>query len=206
MKRGPLPVYILCFSDASGKILDTTGIGILIPAQYGEKARVAAWSYPFGFLSCVDEKGAKCYNKTTCLETIGMLSGLMLAPDLLQGRSVVHVMDNIAACLSWDRGRSIDDLWATTIVRATAHVCAALDIDLHTRWQPRRSDHGTIAVDNLSHDRCEGLTEMELEAYLTEKQNGFPDPLLAWMRRPRVDLNLGIELVEWLKFNKSIEI
>ena len=83
MKRGPLPDYILCFSDASGKILDTPGIGILIPAQHGKKARVAAWSYPFGFLSCVDEKGAKCYNKTTCLENIGMLSGLMLAPELL---------------------------------------------------------------------------------------------------------------------------
>ena len=138
-------------------------------------------------------------SQTTCLEIIRMLSTVLLAPELLQGRSVVPSMDNIAACLAWDRCRSMDDLWATTIIRAIAHVCAALDIDLHTRWLPRRSDQCTIAVDNLSHDRCEGLNHLELEAYVTEKQVSFPDPLLAWMRKPRVDLNLGIELVIWLK-------
>ena len=197
----PRPDHILSYSDASGEFLDTPGIGILIPAQYGEKPRVAAWSFPIGFLDCIDEKGAKACNKTTCLEAVGMLSGILLAPDLLQGKSVIHIMDNQAACLAWDRARSLNDSWATTILRATAHVCAALRIDLFTRWQERRSDRCTIVVDNLSHDRCEELNKEELTAYLHEKQCGFPEPLLAWMRKPRVDVNLGIELVNWLKLN-----
>ena len=37
-----LPDYIETFSDASGEILDTPGIGMLIPAQFGEEAKVAA--------------------------------------------------------------------------------------------------------------------------------------------------------------------
>ena len=204
IKRCPLPDHILSFSDASGEFLDSPGIGIFIPAQYGEEPRAAAWSFPVGFLNCVDEKGCRVCNKTTCLEAVGMLSVILLAPDLLQGRSVIHVMDNYAACLAWNRGRSLIDLWATTIVRAVAHVCAALGIDLHTRWQARRSDRETIIVDNLSHDRCEGLNKEELEAYLDEKQDCFPEPLLTWMRNPRVDLNLGIELVRWLELKYSV--
>ena len=50
-KPEPQPDHIVTFSDASGEFLDTPGIGILIAAQYGEKARVAAWSYPMGFLN-----------------------------------------------------------------------------------------------------------------------------------------------------------
>ena len=141
----------------------------------------------------------KSQHKTTCLEAAGMLGTVLLAPDLLMGQSVVHRMDNIATCLAWPRGRSVADSWATTLVRATAHVCAVLHINLHTEWQLRRSDRLTEVVDNLSHDRCKGLSADELEAYLSEDQEGFPLPLLAWMNSPRIDYNLGPQLVDWLK-------
>ena len=85
------------------------------------------------------------------------------------------------------------------VIRATAHVCAFLNIDLHVEWQRRRSDRCSVAVDNLSHDRCEGLTPEEISQYLAEPMNGFPDPLLWWMKAPRVDYDLGIKLVEWCK-------
>ena len=130
------------------------------------------------FIDHMDENGKKCFNKTCCLEALGMLSVLLLAPDLLQGSTVVHVMDNIATCLAWDRGRSSLDAWTTTVVRACAHVCAALNINLHTEWRRRRSDRNTKVVDNLSHDRCEDMMSEELQAYLSETQDGFPEPLL----------------------------
>ena len=78
-------------------------------------------------------------------------------------------------------------------------MCAFLNINLHLEWQRRRSDRYTVVVDNLSHDRCEGLTQDEMARYLSEPMVGFPGPLLRWMNSPRVDYNLGIELVEWLK-------
>ena len=129
----------------------------------------------------------------------GLHCTVLLAPALLHGQSVVHCMDNIATCLAWPRGRSTADSWATTIVRATAHVCAALHINLHTEWQLRRTDRMTEVVDNLSHDRCQSLSGEELQAYLSEEQEGFPSPLLAWLNSPREDYNLGPLLVEWLR-------
>lgn len=107
-------------------------------------------------------------------------------------------MDNIATVLAWPRGRSTGDIWATTLIRATAHVCAALKVELFTEWQPRCSDRETVVVDNLSHDRCEGMTGQEVQCYLEEPMDGFPAPLLAWMRQPRVDYSLGPLLVAWL--------
>ena len=85
------------------------------------------------------------------------------------------------------------------IVRATVRVCAYLNVDLHLKWQRRRSDRYTRVVDNLSHDRCEELNQEELDQYLKEPLVGFPDPLLRWMRSPRIDYDLGIHLVNWLK-------
>ena len=195
----PPPAHFQTFSDASGDILDTPSVGILIPAQFGCKPRAVSWEFPRLFLNSVDELGRRGYHKTTCLEAVGMLGTVLLAPDLLLGQSVLHRMDNIATCLAWPRGRSVADSWATTLVRATAHVCAALHINLHTEWQLRRSDRRTEVVDNLSHDRCQGLSVEELEAYLSEGQDSFPSPLLAWMNSPRVDYNLGPQLVEWLR-------
>ena len=84
-------------------------------------------------------------------------------------------------------------------MRATAHVCAFLNIDLHVEWQRRRIDRYTRVVDNLSHDRCEEMTQEEVEQYLSEPLVGFPEPLLRWMMGPRIDYNLGIHLVGWLK-------
>ena len=179
--------------------MDSPSVGLLVPAQFGFQPRVASWEFPRQFLNSVDEKGCKALHKTTCLEAVGLLSVLLLAHDLLEGQTVVHIMDNSATCLAWPRGRSIRDAWATTLIRATAHVCAELCIELHTEWQARRSDRMTEVVDNLSHDRCQGLNASELAAYLKESQVGFPAPLLAWMYQPRIDWNLGPALVKWLK-------
>ena len=124
---------------------------------------------------------------------------MLLAPDLLGGQSVVHIVDNIASCLAWKKRRSTLDGWATTLVRATAHVCAYLSIDLHTKWQPRRSDRFTEAVDDLSHDCCRSLTQDELKCYISEDNVGFPQPLMKWMENPKEDMNLGIQIVNWLE-------
>ena len=95
---GPTLMHFTTYSDASGKILDSPGVGMLIPSQFGLLPRVAAWEFPTGFMNSVDERGKKCFCKTTCLETIGVISTLLLAPDLLRGNSVVHRVDNIATC------------------------------------------------------------------------------------------------------------
>ena len=196
---GPPPMHFRTFSDASGEFLDTPSVGILIPAQFGLGPRVASWEFPRGFLNMVDGVGKKCHRKTTTLEAIGMLSTILLAPDLLSGHSVVHVVDNIATCLAWNARRSTDDEWATVLVRAMGHVCAFLNIDLHTEWQIRRTDRYTEVVDNLSHDCCQGLNMEEIQSYISEPCEGFPEPLLIWMRSPWKDWSLGIRLVEWLK-------
>ena len=198
-KSAPPLSHFKSYSDASGDIMFNPGVGLLIPAQFGYGPRVASWEFPRGFLDSVDEEGHKAWCKTTTLETLGLLSTLLLAPDLLRGRSVLHVVDSVSTVLAWPRGRSVLDSWASTLIRATAHVCAMLEINLYMEWQPRRSDRCTKVVDNLSHDLCEDLLPVEVQAYLMETQLGFPSPLLKWLRNPRSDFNLGPKLIRWLE-------
>ena len=96
------------------------------------------------------------------------------------------------------------DRWASTLIRATGHVCAYLCIDLHTEWQARRSDRFTEAVDDLSHDRCQSLTREEIDCYISNSWVGFPDPLMKWMKSPREDADLGINLVDWLEKRQGV--
>ena len=112
---------------------------------------------------------------------------------------MVHVVDNIATCLAWKSRRSTEDAWATVLIRAIGHLCAFLNVDLHTEWQLRRTSRYTEVVDNLSHDCCQGLTKEELQSYVAENRVGFPEPLLIWMRKPWKDWSLGNRLVDWLK-------
>ena len=67
------------------------------------------------------------------------------------------------------------------MVRAAAHVCAYLNVRLYTEWRPRRTDRPTEVVDDLSYDLCGSLNNEELEAYVKEKQEGLPEPLLVWL-------------------------
>ena len=60
---GPPIMHFETYSDASGEILDTPSIGMLVPAQFGLKPRVASWEFPKGFLVSVDDKGSTCYRK-----------------------------------------------------------------------------------------------------------------------------------------------
>ena len=193
--------HLKSFSDASGQLNESPSVGILIPAQYGMSPKVASWELPRIGLIKADERGVKLYHKTTTLELVGMLGVLLLAPNIVRGRNVVHVMDNLASTLAWERGRSISDPWATVIVRAIAHICAELDITLFAEWRPRRSSRETVAVDDLSHDCCESLTAEELKSYIEEPMLTFPDPLLAWLKEPRRDHDLGPSLVAWLRKN-----
>lgn len=48
LATNPPPMHYSTYSDASGEILDTPSIGILIPAQFGHEPRVASWEF-FGF-------------------------------------------------------------------------------------------------------------------------------------------------------------
>ena len=109
------------------------------------------------------------------------------------------MIDNVATVLAWERGRSKQDEWATIIVRATAHVCAELNVKLFVEWQRRCSSRETIAADSLSHDRTDSLLLEETDSYLTETMNGFPEPRWKWMEDPKGNIDLGPKLVMWLR-------
>ena len=81
LKAGKLPIlrqrssppleHVVTYSDAAGEILDTPGVGLLIPAQLGHGPRAAAWEFPMRFLCTEDENGKKCFKKTCSLEALG---------------------------------------------------------------------------------------------------------------------------------------
>ena len=84
LKAGKLPIlrqrssppleHVVTYSDAAGEILDTPGVGLLIPAQLGHGPRAAAWEFPMRFLYTEDENGKKCFKKTCSLEALGKCS------------------------------------------------------------------------------------------------------------------------------------
>lgn len=69
--QSPPLEHIVTYSDAAGELLDTPGVGLLIPSQLGCTPRAAAWEFPMGFLNSEDENGKKCFKKTCSLEALG---------------------------------------------------------------------------------------------------------------------------------------
>ena len=185
------------YTDISGHILDSPSVGIYIPAQTIGKPLAASIAFPRKFLTGEDSLGKSVSCKTTALEALGILTALCLDPFRFAGREVRFWNDNVSTVIAYGKGYSRDP-WTTCLVRAARVVAAGIGASLFVSWEARRSSHGSVIADNLTHNILEGLSTQEVQDFLNLSTVSFPDPILEWMGSPGPDRSLGANIVIWI--------
>ena len=173
-------------TDISGHIIANPSMGIYIPAIRIEKPLVASLAFPRSFLTMSDDNDKKVFHKTTMLEGLAFSTVLCLDPlRFVEGEALFHI-DNIATCITLEKGHSTDP-WATTVARAGRVVAAGIGCSLFAVWERKRSSRESRIVDDLTHNLFTELSQDEVQALLDLGQVAFPTPILQWMARPSVD-------------------
>ena len=203
----PLPILmeldhdllaINVFPDASGCLLESPSLGILVKAHENFPPLVASLRFPHAFLINTDNQGKEVANKTTLLESLAFLATILLDPIRFAYRPVLFHIDNAAAVGALSRGRSKADSWATTVVKAARNVAGVLGSSLQATWIPRRSCPSSVKADDLSHGYTSNLSKIELIYLIEGAMIAFPPPIKEWMADPQEDKNLGRKCVLWM--------
>ena len=139
----PDPAPPLCatniYPDASGHIGGevSPALGMLFPPQNLHHAVAFSIPFPTDFLLSPNGTGLVA-DTTTTLESLGVLTPMLIAPDLCVGKSLHFRVDNMAAVFGYHKRRCNDRL-AHTVIRASYLVAGALGCVLFVSWTPRRS-------------------------------------------------------------------
>ena len=196
------PSAVHAFTDISGELASNGSLGIYIPGSTIFPPLVSSIPFHAWFLrlqSDVEGHSAFIYNQTTFLESLGPLVALSCDPwRFLNCQAVFHI-DNVATCIAFSKNRAKKAVLATTIVRATKVVAAALNTQVVAKWERRRSSRGSIIADNLTHNLLEECSPTEVLAFLDRNLQDFPSPLHLWMREPHTSASLGLELIKWIR-------
>ena len=136
--------------------------------------------------------GKSMAHKTMTLELVGVLLPLVMDLPSMVGQAVVCDTDNIGAVETWWKGHSNADELASTLVRAMFHICAAGGIQLYLRWIPRNSTEAAVIVDSFSKGSLEYATRFPTPIKLPKP----PRTLMKWLRQPKVDDDLGPNLLD----------
>ena len=185
------------YTDISGHLLSSPSIGIYVPSELTEKSLVASIVFPRQFLASKDSLGKNVYCKTTALEALGILTTICIDPFRFAGREAMFMNDNISTVISFKKGYS-GDPWTTCIVRASRIVAAGIGASVFVVWEPRRSSHGSMIADDLTHNLLKGLNDQELQDYLELSKVTIPPPILQWMGSPGQDRCLGARILCWI--------
>ena len=88
------------WTDASGHIIASPSLGILVPSRGKEPPLVASLAFPRSFLQAKDSKGHAAYCKTTTLECMGILAAICLDPlRFIQRGSFLYRQYFMQVCL-----------------------------------------------------------------------------------------------------------
>jgi hypothetical protein len=190
------PVDALYFtSDAAGGTGKEEWAGVASVGHYDEKSiwYVCTGAWPEAIFSDTDEKGVAFASKMTTLELIGLFLPLLTVPDRVRGRSVVLGVDNISVVFAWENGSVRGDLHASCLVRALYIVSIYLECRVFVHHIPRLSTMSSYMADSLT--RKSTAASVSWAATVGVTHLGCPSSLWDWLRRPSVDWNLGLKLI-----------
>ena len=197
----PPPVAPPCatefFTDAAGGAVDGSGRGS------GGVGPNFWFVLPWGDRinrGCATIDGRKLSRKLSALELIGPLACLVAAPYLWRDRSVVIWVDNSGSVAIWAKGYSTSCALSNTLVKAMAHVAAAIGCRLFISKITRCSTTSASLADLLSKGR---VREFRIAADAAHLQFGMspasiPPELLLWVHDPAPDTSLGPRLLSSL--------
>jgi hypothetical protein len=196
------PVPLKCkefVSDAAG-----LATGADIKAKYGcgnigfcENGKIIfanQFHWPREFIeSKLDSKGSRFGDKTTTLESIGVLIPFLLVPELLSSQHILLRVDCFGTIYGFINKVSKGDETASVFIRAVYLIAAYLNCAIHVEHLPRMSDFGAEVSDRLSRVRTTTLQDRKL--ILAFNNRKLPGCLLDWFRNPIADWELPYKLL-----------
>ena len=198
------PINVLCIlADASGKPENLVSSNL--------KSAAAAVSYVDGFpntiiAACqaffdedfvtnqIDEKGTRYGDKTTLLELLSILLGIIHNKDLIYKHQILILSDNLPALWALQKGRSSSCLLTSTVTLAIATLLQSYESYFYLKHEPRLKTYPALVADSLTRNDACGQSYAKIMK--NKLSTGWPHELELWLRKPYLDDSLGTRILD----------
>ena len=189
---GISPISIKGWTDAAGGSLEKVGHGLggVIPPFIWFYLPWPAWLNQ----NKANGQGVKFSRKLTCLEMLGPLVLICLAPEMVRNQHLVSYNDNQGACNIYRKGYSTACFYSFTIAKAIWDVSRALNCTVHIVKVARCSDAGLVAADVLT--KADFKTFYRLMPKRNVNPARVPKAIVKWIQDPTEDLELGDKILK----------
>jgi hypothetical protein len=144
-----------------------------------------------------DEKGVRYGDKTTTLETMGLLLPFLAIPSSLVNKHIVLRVDNLGTFYGLSNHSCSGDKAASVLIKAITLLGALLGSAIHVVHLRRRSDWEAEMVDDMSRER----TTDEYQRLMLERFSYLDEPsvLITWMKNPMPNWDLATQIIRIVK-------
>ena len=149
-----------------------------------------------------NSSGVKFANKLSCLEMLGPLAALCTMGREIMSEVLVVYVDNMGAVDIYRKGHSTTCPYTSTVAKACHDVAWSLGCTLQVQKVTRCSDAGSYIADMISKGN---LSEFRKRVPNRRTLAVLPDAFIAWVKDPREDLHLGINIARELS-NKRDDV
>jgi hypothetical protein len=186
-------------SDAAGGLGNEDWAGVASLGHHDEKAFwfLCRGKWPESVYWHMDEKGAGLAAKMTTLELIGLFLPLLSIPETVRGKNIILGVDNVSVVFAWENGSVSGDMYALVLIRALSITVAFLECRIFVQHVPRLTSLSSYMADSLT--RQSTATAEVWSAVVGATVYGPPPVLWDWRKNPRVDWDLGLRIVNYLK-------
>lgn len=197
----PVIAHKTFYSDAAGcpdrNNSNRSGVSSICINESGEIcfATQYLWSEDMIVQQC-DFDGKPFGQKTTFLETVGLIIPVLLLPESLANQHVVFFTDNTSCMFNWEN-KSSSDPYSAILVRALHVISCYLSSIFHVEQKPRCSDWAMSMVDRMSRQSTTTHADhMLLHSY---KPYRLPSFFLNWLKEPKDDWSLVYTMLDHVK-------
>jgi len=149
-------------------------------------------------ISCKKDRDGKRFgNKTTFLETVGLMLPLLSIPELLKNQHIVMYVDNIGTVQAWENKYAKEDVYTSILIRTIHLISCVLSSIIHVKHVPRMSTWESVRVDSMSRESTSSSSDNKLLSSFEPKT--FPVRFSQWLNNPSVDWSMPMYIVNHVK-------
>jgi hypothetical protein len=150
------------------------------------------WPATFIYEKC-DSRNHRFATKSSTLEAIGLLLPFISTPNLLRGKSVILLVDNMSLVWGWKKGHVKHDYEASIMLRALNLLSIMLSCQTYVEHLPRMSSPTAILTDHLSRESSTSVEDQKLLDHHYTKTSS--QVLTRWLENPKVDWTFPTSLM-----------
>jgi len=135
-------------------------------------------------------------DKTTTLESVGLLLPFLTNPKQLVNKHILLRVDNMACVYGFENNSCSGDKSAAIFLQSLHMIGAALGSKIYIEWAERRIGWAAEMADNMS--RESSTTDMDHLMLSRFGNKDRIDLLTEWMKNPKPSWDLPLKLVEFV--------